>query len=114
MTNAKSTNGSRMKTRATLLTLIAAGSLIAGCQKASEPPAQNEGQNVTVPAPKPVAPPPKPVEPTPPPKPILPKVKPAPKVSEEQQVIDDADATGMTSHVDRGGDTSSVPADAQK
>jgi PBP1b-binding outer membrane lipoprotein LpoB len=108
-------NGRLMKTRLTLLTLIAAGSLIAGCQKASPPPAENQDQNVTAPEPKPAPLPTKPIDPMPaPPKPEAPKVKPAPKVTAEQQVIDDADATGMTSHVDRGGDTSPTPADAQK
>jgi hypothetical protein len=89
-----------MRARLPLLAGIAATALlVAGCKKHEEqPPVQNE----PVAQPEPVAPPPPPpVEPAPKPKPILPKAKPAPEVSADQQVIDDADATGMTAHVNR-------------
>jgi len=79
---------------ATLLALFAAG-----CKKAQEPtPVQTNLTEPAKPAPPPPAPKPKPAET---PKPEAPKVAPPPEVPADQQMLDDADATGMTARIDR-------------
>jgi len=95
-----------MKTVA-IAAMLGATLLLAGCKQHREPPAQNQA----VEAPKPVvAPQPKP-EPVAPPKPVAaPKPKPLPPTPEDQQVLDDADATGMTARVDRAGNNSDAQA----
>lgn len=92
-----------MRTRTALITLLAASSLLAACGKAPE----QQPENQQVEAPKPVALAPKPVAtpaPAPEVKPVAPKVKAAPEPTADQQMIDDADATGMTSHTARDSD----------
>jgi PBP1b-binding outer membrane lipoprotein LpoB len=81
--------------------------LLAGCKQHREPPVENTPTE----APKPVVPP-KPVAPAAvaEPKPAAPKAKPLPPTPEEQQVLDDADATGMTARVDRAGENNGAQA----
>jgi outer membrane biosynthesis protein TonB len=89
----------KMRFKLPILAAAATMMLVAGCRKAEE--AQPPVENRPVEQPKPVAAPlpaPKPVEA---PKPKAPKAKPAPKPSADEQVQDDADATGMTARVDR-------------
>lgn len=93
-----------MRIRSAMITLLAASSLLSACNRAPEKAPENQESE----APQPEAPAPKPIaEPAPAPveKPAAPKVKPAPEPTADQQIIDDADATGMTSHVSRDGDT---------
>jgi PBP1b-binding outer membrane lipoprotein LpoB len=87
--------------------------LLAGCKQHQEPPAENNA----VEAPKPVvAPKPQPAPPPAKPKTAAaPKAKPLPATPEEQQVLDDADATGMTARVDRSGtDTQAADTNRQQ
>jgi hypothetical protein len=94
-----------MRLRSTCVVLLVAGSLVAGCKRAPEPPPENEPANVATPE----APPPEPPQPAPMAVEIEhPKAKPAPELTADQQIIDDADATGMTSrasHSDDGAET---------
>ena len=91
-----------------LLGLAAAGMLVAACHRHEEPPPENESNGAvidTLPPARPV-PAPKPPEPEAPPPPVsnLAEIKPAPADTPDQQVLDDADATGMTSRVSRDGE----------
>jgi len=91
----------------TLLALFAAA-----CNKPAEQPATET--NITEPAkPAPPPPPPKPAPVAEVPKPEVPKAPPPPEVPADQQVLDDADATGMTARVDRNTDTPANSADGQ-
>ena len=94
-----------MRMRSTCIALLVAGALIAGCKRTPEPPPENEPTNVATPE----APPPEPPQPVPAPVEIEhPKAKPAPEPTADQQIIDDAEATGMTSrssHSDEGSET---------
>lgn len=93
-----------MRTRNALIALLAASSLLAACSKAPEQAPENQQSE----APKPVAPPPKPAAkplPAPEAKPEPVKAKAAPEPTADQQMIDDADATGMTSHTSRDAST---------
>ncbi len=86
-----------MRNRSILIALAATGSLLGACQKHSEPPPETQNVETPEPVAPPVATPPKPSE-TPTPKPAKPRAKAAPKPSADEQMLDDADATGMTSH----------------
>lgn len=92
---------------------IGAGLLLAGCNRHQEPVAQEQVKE----APQPVAPKPEP-KPAPvvAPKPVVQKAKPLPPTPAEQQVLDDADATGMTARTDRSGgsDEDTAPADTNR
>ena len=103
-----------MRIRSTLIALLAAGSLVAGCHKQPKQPPENQA----IEAPKPVAPAPTPApepeKPAKPAKPVAAKVKAAPEPTADQQMIDDAEATGMTSHVSRDGDTSDTAGNSQQ
>lgn len=108
-------NGVRMKI--SIATAIGATLLLAGCNRHQEPVAQEQVKE----APKPVAPPkpepePKPVPVVAPPKSVVQKAKPLPPTPAEQQVLDDADATGMTARTDRSGgsDEETAPADTNR
>jgi outer membrane biosynthesis protein TonB len=92
-----------MRNRSTLIVLAVAASLLGACHKHREPPPEDqqiENQQAETPPP--------PVEQTQQPvvesqpkvveRPVVPKVKPAPKPTADEQMLDDADATGMTSH----------------
>jgi outer membrane biosynthesis protein TonB len=96
-----------MRTKLAIAAMLGGTLLLAGCkQQHQEPPAQNEAAE----APTPVAPPPPP-PPVEKPKPVAaPKPKPLPATPEDQQVLDDADATGMTARVDRSGNASDTKA----
>lgn len=85
--------------------LGAATLLLAACHRSEPPPPLAENDAMTTPEP------PLPLEPAPVPQVVEvptseapPKPKPAPEVSADQQVIDDADATGMTAHANHDGD----------
>ena len=101
-----------MRIRSTLITLLAAGSLVAGCHKAPEQPPENQAVETT----KPVAPAPKPApeEPAKPAKPVAAKVKAAPEPTADQQMIDDAEATGMTSHASHDDEASGAAGNSQQ
>jgi hypothetical protein len=103
-----------MRIRSTLITLLAAGSLVAGCHKAPEQPPENQA----VETPKPVAPAPKPApvpeKPAKPAKPVAAKVKAAPEPTADQQMIDDAEATGMTSHASHDDEASGSAGNSQQ
>ena len=89
-----------MRTRPSLILLILmSGLALTACHKENAEPEQNEAmENISTPA----APE---VEPAPPltnaATTEAPKVKPALEPSAEQQILDDADATGMTSRTAR-------------
>lgn len=87
--------------------------LLAGCKQHQENPPET---NNAAEAPEPVAPPPPPPAPAPKPKPVAAaKPKPLPATPEDQQVLDDADATGMTARVDRSGtDTQAADTNRQQ
>ena len=89
-------NTKRAVWSATALTML----IVAGCRKAPEEPTVNDHAVEQV-APKP-APSPPVKAPVAAPKVQTPKPKAAPIPSPEQQVLDDADATGMTARVSRG------------
>jgi hypothetical protein len=92
--------------RNSAIVVLAALLPLAACHKAPEPEA-NAAENVVEEAPAPdnnaaeemPAPENNMMEEAP--KPKKPDVKPWPKVSADQQMLDDADATGMTSRVSR-------------
>lgn len=103
-----------MRMKISIAMTIGAALLVAGCNRHQEPVEQNQVQE----APKPVVPPkpePKPI-PVEAPKPVVKKAKPLPPTPAEQQVIDDADATGMTARSDRtgGGGDETAPADTNR
>ncbi len=104
-----------MRRMTSLLMLAAAGSLLVACHKHAEQP----DDNLTTATPEPAAPSPTPT-PTPTPKPKAPpkiaaaKVKAAPEPTADQQMQDDADATGMTSHVSRDADGSDTAGNSQQ
>jgi hypothetical protein len=86
-----------MRTRSTLITLVAIGSLLGACHKNREqPPAEPAAE-----APTPVA---RTTTPQPKPKakprliPATARVEAVPKPTADEQMLDDAEATGMTSH----------------
>lgn len=83
--------------------IVMAALLAAGCGKSPDrPPDQSIEAAPTEPsepAPAPVPHPPA-AKPAPEPVAVAPRVKPAPEPTADQQVIDDAEATGMTAHVD--------------
>jgi hypothetical protein len=84
------------------IAVAAIGLLASACHKQPEPEPENEATNQAVEAPTPPPPAPTPTAPAPAPTPPKPKpvaVAPAPAIPADQQVIDDADATGMTAHV---------------
>jgi hypothetical protein len=94
--------------------LLAAASALAACHKAPE---QQPSENQASEAPKPVAPPPKPAPkpvPAPVPKADPVKVQAAPEPTADQQMLDDADATGMTSHASRESDASNASGNSQQ
>lgn len=94
-------------TRASLLIGAALTMLMAaGCRKADEPPVENRTieQPAQAQAAEPEAEPaPVTAEPVAPANVDVAEPKPAPEPSADQQVLDDADATGMTARVSRGG-----------
>ncbi len=84
-------------------TLLALALLVTACRKHEEAPPEPQENNAAeapLPAPVPAPTPPAPI--VEPPKPKVVRAAPAPEVPADQQVIDDADATGMTSRVSRG------------
>jgi len=99
-----------MRTKLAVAAILGTTLLLAGCKQHQEPPVENTPTE----APKPVvAPKPAPTPaPTPvaEPKPAAPKAKPLPPTPEDQQVLDDADATGMTARVDRAGENNGAQA----
>jgi hypothetical protein len=103
-----------MRIRSTLITLLAAGSLVAGCHKEPEQPPENqaiETPKTAAPVPKPVPAPEKPAKPA---KPLVAKVKAAPEPTADQQMIDDAEATGMTSHAAHDDEASGSAGNSQQ
>lgn len=79
---------------------------VAACRKAPEPQPETD-HNQAEEAPKAPVPPPREPAPAPPPKPAKPKhvaVKWPEALPADQQMLDDADATGMTARVSRDGD----------
>ena len=86
-----------MRIRSTLIAFAATGSLLLGACHKQQPQQPSDNQQTEAPAPVEQTQAPAPEAP-PPPKPIKPKPKAAPKPSADQQMLDDADATGMTSH----------------
>lgn len=105
-----------MRTKLSIMVMLGGTLLFAGCKQHQESPTQNQATETPRPAATPLprsTPPatPKPVAPKPP-KP--PKPKPLPLTSTEQQVIDDADATGMTARVDRSSDDNAPAADTNR
>jgi len=96
-----------MRMKWPVMAMLGGALLLAGCkQQHQEQPVENQPAE----APKPVAPPPPP-PPAEKPKPVAaPKPKPLPPTPEDQQVLDDADATGMTARVDRSGNASDAQA----
>ena len=102
---------SPMRLRPTLVVLALAGSLLGACHKHSEAPPEN--QQTETPAPPPPAPAPVPEPVTAAPKPVAPKVKAAHKPTADEQMIDDADATGMTSHTTTDDDASGTSGNSQ-
>ena len=102
-----------MSTRLPLLALAVAGLLLSGCHRQSAPEPENEV--IAAPAPVVQTPEPEPepvVAPTP--EPVVPKPKAAPKPSADEQMLDDADATGMTAHANRESDTSDGAGNSQQ
>ena len=97
--------GPTMRLRPVLIAGIAATTLsLAACDRSppTPPPAENDAMVEPEPTPPPAEPVPQVVEL--PKAEAPPKPKPAPEVSADQQVLDDADATGMTARVARDGD----------
>ena len=105
-----------MHMKISIAVAIGAALLIVGCNRHQEP-VQQEQQQVKE-APKPAAPPKPEAEPVPvaAPKPVVQKPKPLPPTPAEQQVLDDADATGMTARTDRssGDGDETAPADTNR
>lgn len=101
-----------MRSRSTLVFLLAIGSLLGACHKSREPAPDNQAVVIPAPVQQAQTPEPEPL-PEPTPKPVPPKPKAAPKPTADQQMLDDADATGMTSHVsqDTGSSDSSGTSD---
>jgi hypothetical protein len=93
-----------------LAILLAGASLLGACQKHSEPPARNRAVEAP-PTPVPAHAAEPAAKPMPKPAPRRP-AKP-PKPSADEQMLDDADATGMTSHASRGGDGSDASGNSQ-
>jgi outer membrane biosynthesis protein TonB len=97
-----------MHTKLAIAVLMSGTLLLAGCKQHREPPVENQPTE----APKPVVPP----KPAPAPTAAKPKIaaapkpKPLPATPEQQQVLDDADATGMTARVDRSGNADDTQA----
>lgn len=105
-------NGTVMRLRTPLMILLAGTALIAGCHKTPEAPPENQtSEPAAPPTPAPVAPKPEPV--VTPPKPVAPKPKPAPEPTADQQMIDDADAVGMTSRTSSSSNETSAPGNSQ-
>jgi len=102
-----------MRVRSTLIFLAAAGSLLGACHKDHEQPPENQAVENSTPAPQPSVPPPvpKPIE-KPIPKIASPRAA-APKPTADEQMLDDADATGMTSHASHDPDTSDASGNSQ-
>lgn len=101
-----------MRTKMSIL-MLGGALLLAGCkQQHQEPPVQN--QPIEEEAPKPVIEPVPQPEPVAKPKPVVAKPKPLPPTPEDQQVLDDADATGMTARVNRSGNASTPAPDANQ
>ena len=92
-----------------LLGLAVAGMLVTACRRHEEPPPENTWNGAESEALPPVrpAPAPEPPEPATPPPSVsnLAEIRPAPEDTPDQQVLDDADATGMTSRVSRDGES---------
>ena len=86
-----------MRIRSTLTALVIVGSLGA-CHKRSAPPPDNQQVETPTPVPAPETPVPAPEPKIAEPKPAAHKIKAAPKPTADEQMLDDADATGMTSH----------------
>ena len=106
-----------MRIRSTLITLLAAGSLVAGCHKAPEQPPENQAIEAPKPeatTPKPAPAPEKPAKPAKPAKPVAAKVKAVPEPTADQQMIDDAEATGMTSHASHDDEASGSAGNSQQ
>ncbi|HEY0271033.1 MAG TPA: hypothetical protein VGC10_08605 [Sphingomonas sp.] len=79
---------------------------LAACHKQPAPAPEPDNSQVEAP-PEPPAPPPAPTPPPPvagPPKAAAPAVKAPPAPTADQQMLDDAAATGMTSHAAGDGD----------
>ncbi len=90
-----------MRIRPSLLAGLGTALLLAACDRSAPPPPPAENDAMT--APEPVAPPAPPPQVVELPKPeATPKPKPAPELSPDQQVQEDADATGMTARANRG------------
>ena len=102
-----------MRVRSTLIFLAAAGSLLGACHKGHEQPPENQAVENSTPAPQPSVPPPaaKPVEK--PARKVALKAATAPKPTADEQMLDDADATGMTSHAPHDPDTSDASGNSQ-
>jgi hypothetical protein len=96
-----------MRMRPTLMLLLATGSLLAGCHKQQEQPTDTNATETVAPMPEAPAPAPEPAPAAKPEtKPVTPKAKRAPEPTADQQILDDADATGMTSHATPDADQS--------
>jgi outer membrane biosynthesis protein TonB len=102
-----------MSIRTPLLAAAVAGLLLGGCHKQREPEPENQTTETPAPVVPEPAPAPEPVE-APTPKPVAPKPKAAPKPSADEQMLDDADATGMTSHANRETDASDGAGNSQQ
>ncbi len=100
-----------MRNRYTLFGLALAGTLGA-CNRHSEPPPENQPVETPAPVTQTVVAAPE-TPPAPTPKPVKPKAKAAPKPSADEQMLDDADATGMTSHPTSDADTSGQAGNSQ-
>jgi outer membrane biosynthesis protein TonB len=98
-----------MRMKLSVMAILGGALLLASCKQHQEPPVQNEPTEAA----QPVAAPPKPA-PVAIPKPAAPKPKPKPlpETPAEQQVLDDADATGMTARVNRSAENGAAPAAA--
>ncbi|HEY0315827.1 MAG TPA: hypothetical protein VGC28_06120 [Sphingomonas sp.] len=92
-----------------VMAIMGGALLLASCKQHQEPPVQNEPTEAAQPVvarPKPApAATPKPAAPKPKPKPL-------PETPVEQQVLDDADATGMTARVNRSAENGAATAAA--
>jgi PBP1b-binding outer membrane lipoprotein LpoB len=96
-----------MRKTVSIMAILGGPLLLMGCNQNQQPPEQNQATE----APKPVVvPKPKPT-PVATPKPAKPaKPKPLPPTPDQEQVLDDADATGMTARVNRAANESTAPA----
>ncbi len=107
----------------TVIALLLGASLLGACGKGDDqPPANQASTDRSVDAPPPAVPVPAPTpvrapEAEPQPHPdanVAAPAKPAEQPTADQQILDDADATGMTSHAPRPADPSDLPGNGQR